>query len=202
MTEMAQNTLTRPELTMPSAEAEAIRAAYAQARVILEYGSGGSTVMAAEMPGKKVFSVESDKDWAKMMRAWFRDNPPAEDTEVDMIWSDVGPTKNWGYPKDTSEYMRYARYPLEVWDLPEFCQPDVVLIDGRFRPGCAVATALRTTKPLPVYVDDYKGRKAYHRIETYFGAPELIGRMARFDVEPMALPAEDLLGVIEMMIRP
>lgn len=42
---------------MPPAEAEALRMAYEEAEVILEYGSGGSTVVAAELPGKHVTSV-------------------------------------------------------------------------------------------------------------------------------------------------
>ncbi|KRS14352.1 hypothetical protein XM53_01065 [Roseovarius atlanticus] len=195
-------TISRPELTLPEAEAEVLRAAYAGADVILEYGSGGSTVMAGEMPGKRVFSVESDKDWALMMRGWFDENAPAKGTEVDVIWSDIGPTKEWGYPTAAEQYMRYPRYPLEVWDLPEFRQPDVVLVDGRFRTGCALATALRTERPVQLFVDDYKRRKQYHGIEKFIGAPRMTGRMAGFEVEPLTLPQSELLNVIEMMLRP
>ena len=60
----------RPVLTLPPAEAEALRAAYAIADVILEYGSGGSTALAAEMPGKTVFSVESDAAWLAGMQGF------------------------------------------------------------------------------------------------------------------------------------
>lgn len=187
---------------MPEEEAGVLRAAYAKADVILEYGSGGSTVMAADMPGKRVFSVESDKDWALMMRGWFEANPPNGNSEVDVIWSDVGPTKDWGYPQDTAHYMRYARYPLEVWGLKEFRQPDVVLVDGRFRVGCALATALRTTKPVQLFIDDYKRRKQYHKVEAFFGQPTLTGRMAGFTVNPMRLEPDRLLDTIEMMLRP
>ena len=72
----------RPELTMPEAEATILREHYARAQVILEYGTGGSTALASELPGKTVFAVESDKDWALMMRAWLEQNPPASGTEV------------------------------------------------------------------------------------------------------------------------
>ena len=98
--------------------------------------------------------------------------------------------------------MRYPRYALEVWELPEFRQPDVVLVDGRFRTGCAMATALRTTKPVKLLIDDYKRRKQYHVVEEFFGTPTMSGRMAGFEVEPMTLPPERLLNVIEMMLRP
>lgn len=197
-----QTPISRPEFTFPEAEADVLRDAYASADVILEYGSGGSTVMAAEKPRTRVFSVESDKGWAVMMRAWFEENPPAEGSQVDVIWSDIGETKQWGHPKDTTEYLRYARYPLSVWDLDEFEQPDVVLVDGRFRPGCAMATALRTQKPVRLFMDDYKKRKHYHRVEAYLGTPKMTGRMAEFEVAPMRFEAAQLVPLIEMMTRP
>ncbi|QYX55451.1 hypothetical protein K1T73_10050 [Roseovarius sp. SCSIO 43702] len=190
----------RPELTLPEAEAGRVRAAYEEARVILEYGSGGSTVMAGEMPGKRVFSVESDEDWAAMMQGWFDANPPR--SEVDVIWSDVGETKAWGYPKRADDYMKFARYPLGVWDLDEFEQPDVVLVDGRFRTGCAMATALRTARPVTLLFDDYAPRRQYHKVERLLGEPRYHGRLAEFEVRPLALDPADLLTTIEMMIRP
>lgn len=195
--------ISRPKLTLPEAEAAHLRAVYAAADVILEYGSGGSTVMAAEMPGKTVFSVESDKDWALMMRSWFVANPPAPGSDVDIVWADIGDTREWGHPKTHKHWDRYARYPLEVWVLEEFRQPDVVLVDGRFRAGCAMAAAFRTTRPVVVLVDDYKPRRKYHAIEEFLGAPKrLIGRMAEFEVTPMPVPADRLQTIIEMMTRP
>ncbi|MBV2361201.1 hypothetical protein KUH32_15665 [Thalassococcus sp. CAU 1522] len=187
---------------MPEPEAAVLRAAYARADVILEYGSGGSTVMAAEMPDKTVFSVESDRDWAQMMRGWFADNPPAAGTEIDIVWSDIGPTKDWGHPETDAEWRRYARYPLEIWDLREFRQPDVVLVDGRFRQGCALATAFRTRKPVDLFFDDYTNRDHYHVVEDYLGPPEITGRMAQFRVAPQPIPPERLLQVVKLMSRP
>ncbi len=198
----AQERIPRPELTLPEAEAELVRELYTAADVILEYGSGGSTVLAAQLPDKLVFSVESDLEWAQMMRGYLAQNPPAKGTEVDVIWSDVGPTKEWGFPRTAKAWDRYARYPLEVWDLKTFRAPDVVLVDGRFRVGCALATGFRTQKPVTLLFDDYQRRKQYHVVEDYFGTPSYTGRMARFEIIPMAVPAERLLQIVEMMSRP
>ena len=198
----AATTIARPELTMPEAEAALVRGVYAQSNVILEYGSGGSTVLASEMPGKMVFSVESDQAWSEMMKDWFAQNPPADGTVVDVIWADVGETKEWGTPVNNRAWRRFAEYPLGVWSLPEFRQPDVVLVDGRFRTGCAMATTFLTRKPVLLLVDDYKRRKFYHQIEEFLGAPRLTGRMAAFDVVPMAVPADRLLTIFNMMTRP
>ena len=175
-----------------------LRQAYAEAGEILEYGSGGSTVMASELPGKTIVSVESDADWAQMMRDWFSENPGQ--SAVEMVHADIGPTKEWGHPQDHSEWRRFPAYPLKVWD--RGIAPDVVLVDGRFRIGCALATAFRTAKPVTLLFDDYADRRAYARVEEFLGKPEVVGRMARFEVSPMPVPQDRLLRGIELICAP
>lgn len=199
---MTASLIERPELTLPAAEAVRVARAYADAEVILEYGSGGSTILAAELTGKTVFSVESDQSWATMMQDWFAQNPPAQSTRIEVIWVNIGETGAWGKPVNSGGWRHYAEYPLAVWQREDFRQPDVVLVDGRFRPGCAMATAFCTQKAVTLLVDDYKRRKGYHAIEEFLGAPRLIGRMAEFDVAPMPVPPDRLLPVIKMMMRP
>jgi len=194
--------IARPELTLPEAEAAHLRAACEDASAILEYGSGGSTVMAAEMPGKRIWSVESDEAWADMMRGWLTANPPATGTTVEVIWADIGPTEAWGHPANKSGYLRYARYPLGVWERADVT-PDLVLVDGRFRMGCALAAALHAPAPLRLLFDDYAPRRHYHRIEEFIGAPRrMVGRMAEFEVAPLTLAPRHLATAIEMMLRP
>ncbi len=199
---MTDAVLSPPELMLPEAEAQHLARAYAEADVILEYGSGGSTVLASELSGKTVISVESDQAWAVMMRDWFVQNPPAQGTRIDVIWVDIGETGDWGTPMNASGWRHYPDYPLAVWQREDFRQPDVVLVDGRFRPGCAMATAFCTRKPVTLLVDDYKRRSRYHVIEEFLGAPRLIGRMAQFDVAPTAVPPDRLLPIMKMMMRP
>jgi hypothetical protein len=195
-------TLSRPELTLPPEEAALLRDAYTSAEVILEYGSGGSTVMASEMPGKTVFSVESDRQWAEMMEGWFAAHPPVPGTTVEMIWSDIGPTKEWGHPVDHAEWKRFARYPLDVWQRKGFQQPQVVLVDGRFRQGCALAAAFLSKAPLDLYFDDYAQRTHYHKVEEILGQPDITGRMAHWHVTPQPIPPERLAWIIKLMQNP
>ncbi len=196
----APTTIARPELTFPEGEADLVRAEYGRADVILEYGSGGSTVMAGDMVGKHVTSVESDKAWAKMMEGWFAANPPQ--SPVRMVHHDIGPTREWGHPKTAQGWKRYPGYALRVWDHRKFRQPDVVLVDGRFRVGCALAVAYRTQKPVVVLFDDYVQRDQYHEVEEFLGQPEITGRLARFEITPQAVPAERLLRIVQLLSRP
>ena len=79
----------RPELTFIPEVGALVRKHYEDANVILEYGSGGSTVMASEMPGKSIYTVESSRVWSKMMRAWFEREQPPSMPNMDRRWCEL-----------------------------------------------------------------------------------------------------------------
>lgn len=189
----------RPILTMPAAEAEHLRQSYGAAEVILEYGSGGSTVFAAEQAGKTIFAVESDKKWLAMLQGYFADHPPL--ATVHLHHGDIGPTRSWGYPKTSETFLNWPRYPITIWDLPDFVHPDLVLIDGRFRPACFLTTLFRIKRPVTVLWDDYIDRPEYFLVEDFAKPVSLTGRMARFEIAPMSIPPERLLGIVQSFLR-
>ena len=183
-------------LTFPDAEAELLRRHCARARVILEYGAGGSTRLAAGMPGKLVLSVESDRDFAIGLQREI--DAAALPSPAIVRYVDIGPTGAWGRPVDATHWERFHRYPLAIWDEPFFRHPDVVLIDGRFRPACLAATCMRITRPVTVLFDDYVERTAYHVVEKLAVPVETVGRMARFELAPGAVSAEATSALIGM----
>ncbi len=191
-------------LTFPEAEAAHLRAAQGHARVILEYGTGGSTWMAAEQPGKLVLGVESDRDWALRLQAALDRGWLAGDLASGGIVHhvDIGPTGAWGRPRDARAWARFHRYPLEIWDQPFFRHPDLILIDGRFRPACLATACLRITRPVTVLFDDYTDRPAYHAVERFARPARCIGRMAEFHLTPGQVPQADLGRVIDLFARP
>lgn len=188
-----------PVLTLPPAEVAAVTEAYRTARVILEYGSGGSTVLAAGMADKTVFSVESDRSWSEGLADYFVAHPPK--ARVVLHHADVGPTGKWGTPKSTEAHERFHLYPLEVWDRTDFLHPDVVLIDGRFRTACFLATLYRITRPVRVLWDDYADRTAYHEVEHLAKPVAMHGRMAEFHLTPTMVATADLGWVIAQFTR-
>jgi len=188
-----------PALSFPPAEAELLRSTYGITRVILEYGSGGSTILASEQPGKLIFSVESDRNWSIRLQAEIdaRDLPsPAHLCHVD-----IGPTGDWGRPVSSDAWTRFHRYPLAIWDEPFFRQPDVVLIDGRFRPACFMAVLLRTRKPVTVLFDDYTTRPVYHSVEAFLTPSEIVGRVAVFEVSPRNWDASESTALMDHFFR-
>jgi hypothetical protein len=173
------------ELTFAPKERRFLVRHYEAAETILEYGSGGSTVLAAKL-GRRVFSVESDQDWATRMAT----HVATISDKAQVHWADVGVTGPWGVPMKPREFRKFHGYALSVWDRPDFVEPDLVLIDGRFRASCLVAVLMRATKPVTVLFDDYLKRRYYHGVERLARKEEMVGRMARFTVTPGAIPPD------------
>lgn len=188
--------LIEPEFSFPVEEAREIRATYSRAQVILEYGSGGSTMAASRMKNKLIFAVESDPLWAqRVQQAIDARNLPSP---AILYPVDIGPVGLWGRPVDTRDWKRFYDYPSRIWDEPFFRHPDVVLIDGRFRAACLAVTLMKITRQVTVLFDDYAQRPAYHVVEELVGAPRMVGRMAIFQISPASN-----LGALdpELMIR-
>lgn len=191
----SQALMQEPEVTFPEDVAVYLKKIYSQASVILEYGSGGSTLIAARMPNKSVISVENDARWAKDMQAWIAS---AELPSRPVIYPvDVGETGKWARPKNARAWKRFHTYPLKVWDESFFQEPDVILIDGRFRIACFVTAYLRASKPMIVLFDDYLDRAHYHVVERLVAPTEFVGRMARFDLRPLTeVPRSELTWLV------
>ncbi|WBU55825.1 glycosyltransferase family 2 protein [Paracoccus sediminicola] len=174
------------ELTLPPQEAAMLRSSLKEGGIVLEYGSGGSTFEALGAGASKVFSVESDAEWAKRI-----DESLAAQFEKDrfrVIHADIGPTKEWGKPANRKSFLKYHLYAHGVWDLEDFREPDLILIDGRFRASCFATAAMRLTRPAKVLFDDYANRNHYHWVEKICPVAEMAGRMAVFHLEPTEIP--------------
>ena len=179
---------------------DGVAAHLSAADVILEFGVGVSTVMAAEMAGKTITSVETDQFWVVSSNEWFEQNTGK--SKPDIIWANISQTKAWSCPKTEKHWKDYAKYSLEIWSLEGLPDPDVVLVDGRFRAGCILSTAFQTRKPTRVLVDDYEHRPSYPAVEKTADAPRLIGRMAEFEITLTPIPARHLLEIITPMQDP
>src|SRR5690625_2307269 len=195
-----ENAMSPPELTFPSAEAEFLKKVYERAQVILEYGSGGSTALAAALPGKFVFSVESDPRFLCRLNTYLMQLRSGGRTITYHV--DIGPVGKWGRPTDSSGWQQYPGYARAIWQEDFFLQPDTVLIDGRFRVACFLACAALTRTPLTVLFDDYTPRREYHAVERVSSPIDRIGRMAVFQVQPGSLDADALLDFLPYFYDP
>jgi hypothetical protein len=169
-------------MTLPAAEAAVVDRCYHAARVILEYGSGGSTVHASRMMDKLIFSVESDPVWAMDLQQ--RIDKASLPSPALIYPVNIGPTGLWGRPFNDSHWQKFHCYPAAIWAEPWFRHPDVILIDGRLRAACFALAFLRITRPVTVLFDDYTGRPSYHVVEQLAAPVRVTGRMAEFRIVP------------------
>ncbi|WP_429127332.1 hypothetical protein [Aeromonas media] len=190
------------ELTFSPPCAEYIERTYAKHEVILEYGSGGSTLLAAKR-GKQVITTETDPRWLLELMGAYREQKLPGD--IIPIWSDIGETKEWGYPIDESQFKHWPDYSQRPW---RYChehqlKPDLILIDGRFRVASFLTTCINVSKTTTVLFDDFVEREHYHFVKQLFEPVQIIGeRMAVFKVRPKKVSSHLLLENMHYFLDP
>lgn len=147
-----------------------------------EWGSGLSTLYVANQPNKStVFSVETDPDWVKKVSE-------AKGLDIERIrfrYVDMGQVQGWGRPIGCSkiaDVWKYSSAPFE-----QAHEPDLILIDGRFRVHCFLETLLRAQKGTRVIFDDYANRPWYHIVENFISPKHIIGGQSLFEVDTRLL---------------
>jgi hypothetical protein len=198
---MKPQAVLEPVVTLPPGVQDFVTSQYAAARTILEYGSGGSTVIAARA-GARTFTVESDAEWGRNVERWLAENRLA--ATVTLHYADIGPTRNWGRPerKRLGHTLKYLRYPASVWDRPDFIHPDVILIDGRFRVACFLEAMIRVERPTRLLFDDYAGREYRETVERFQTPDRMVDRMAVFELEPRPLSALERVQTLRARLDP
>ncbi|MDR5907346.1 glycosyltransferase [Franzmannia qiaohouensis] len=183
------NSVAEKELELPehsfSAECEKyLLRCYENASVILEYGTGASTLLASRMLGKHIYGVENDFNWAERMKVIFNHPSFCCSSSPHIYHVDIGKTGAWAKPLDKKLWESFPDYPMRIWDEPWFEDPDVVLIDGRLRTACFLTILLKARKKTTVLFDDYRDRTYYHVVEKLLKPVDFIDRMAVFEIFP------------------
>jgi hypothetical protein len=147
-------------------------------RLFLEFGSGGSTILANTLAVPSI-TVESDRFYGAAVR-----NAMRNVDRTKMVIPKMGITGRWGMPFffKRAKGPRYVTAPFELLD-ESF--PDFILVDGRYRVGCALESARRAHMKgsiAELMLDDYDDRPFYHVLESYLGPPKRIGRAAVFAI--------------------
>jgi len=157
----------------------------ASAGSYLEFGSGGSTVLAAKA-GIPFVVVESDPVFLKAVRKKLIALEAFDPRMQTFVHADIGLTEAWGAPvmhgPTPQRVARWRRYPEAPWStLTHLPGPYLVLVDGRFRAACALQAAkFLSGRAGEVLIDDYVDREYYHGVEEYLDLVETAGRMALF----------------------
>lgn len=164
---------------MPDVAVSALSERLKSAKCYLEYGSGGSTVLAADLDVPRIISVDTNAEWFDKVRASIG---AGYGGELETFYVDIGPTKKWGYPASNSSFQKWPKYFFEPWRhiRDSGLTPDLVLIDGRFRVSCFLASLVYAEVGTTLLFDDYTNRKHYHAVERLLKPINHYDRMAEF----------------------
>lgn len=172
-----------PELpAMPPACIEFMQDRLAASDCFLEYGAGGSTRLAARLNVRSIYSVESDAAFMQAVEDSVKRQGETR-SRLHTLVQNIGATGEWGYPLDSRNADKWPEYPLAVWDLirKNGDSPDLILIDGRFRPACMLASILHARVGATIVLDDYVGREErYGVVMRYAEFSGYLDRMAIF----------------------
>jgi hypothetical protein len=146
-------------------------------RNYLEFGSGGSTVRAAESVSGKIVSIDSSQQW---LQAVHDAMPPSTRTRTSLVHIDIGPVGEWGHPIVRGDAATWARYSLAIWETVDGGTFDLFLIDGRFRVACFAETVRHASPNAVILVHDYVGRPQYHVMESIARRVTIVDQLALF----------------------
>jgi len=168
---------------MPAEEVELLTKSLELASCFLEYGAGGSTILAGSIGVKHIYSVESDRAFLKNVESRLRSVSPNCDFRE--VYVNIGDTGRLGKPTGFERVQNWPKYSSFVWSVlmgSDNPLPDLVLVDGRFRVSSFLCSYYFSSPGTVILFDDYFERQRYHVVEDILVPIARAGRMAKFVV--------------------
>lgn len=123
--------------TLGRAELEFFREHLQPGMAYGEFGVGGSTVLAALAPVRRMVAVDSDPLWLRRVAGHLAVRRGVEEGFVTLLQGDIGMVREQGYPvTPPADGAAYFDAPWTRWSE----MPEMVFLDGRYRLGCAIAS--------------------------------------------------------------
>ncbi|MFH5926771.1 hypothetical protein [Roseomonas xinghualingensis] len=155
-----QDALSIPTPHMSDAEFRLFESVLRCAHSYVEFGTGGSTCLAASLVGGSIISVDSSLEWLDQVAKACASRPGW--TQPRLIHADIGPVGEWGRPADPATQDLWPRYHEAPWSIPGTETADLYMVDGRFRVACALQVLLRCRWDALLVMHDFSSRRGYH----------------------------------------
>ncbi len=173
-------------------------------RRYLEFGVGGSTLLAIRSGLESVVAVDSDPDW---VAATLR-NPEIDAAvrvgRADIRHADIGPVTQWGYSGGSEHVENWPTYIATAWDAwsQRNEMPDLVFVDGRFRVACCLSVILlaaadpELTRNLRLVLHDVgPDRSYYDEVFRFFDIVESVNTLRVMRIKP-DVPCSQVMSVL------
>jgi len=151
------------QVAMTDGEVAVLRECFSKAASLVEFGSGGSTLLAVRSTSlRRIWSVESDPAWLARLRGEADIVGAERDGRLTLVHADIGAVGPFGYPVDEARRATWPGYHQDVWRDPATLETDLVLVDGRFRVACALQAVARCRPHTVILFHDFWNRTPYH----------------------------------------
>jgi hypothetical protein len=147
------------------------------AKNYFEFGCGGSTVYIGKKTKASIYTVDSNKHWLNTVR-----DKLGKRKNITYKHIPLGELGVYGHPVDPSKKHLWPQYSGALEESGFL--PDVVLIDGRFRPACILKTirySLANDISPKIMVHDCE-RGAYRLTYKYLTSYATAEKLCVFDV--------------------
>jgi hypothetical protein len=131
----------------------------------VEFGCGGSTVLAVNHVSDSVISTDSSQERLDRVAAECRG--VAGRLQPKLVLADIGPTGDWGRPIDDSCRDRWPTYARRIWQEEGAADADLFLVDGRFRVACFLEILARCRSDALVMIHDFSVRREYFAVREF-----------------------------------
>ncbi|WP_040674709.1 MULTISPECIES: hypothetical protein [unclassified Nitrobacter] len=158
-------------------------------RIYVEFGTGGSTVVASQHVQSSILSVDSSREWLDQVRTACASSR----TRPELIFVDIGQTGEWGFPADASTKSRWPDYHSAIWKMPHSAAADLYFVDGRFRVACFAQIVLHCGPNAIIGIHDFTSRPKYHCVREIAREIATAGDISFFRPLPEKKIAEAIL---------
>lgn len=185
-----------PKPAMSPARIQALTAQLQRAQTYLEFGMGGSTILAAQTGVPNIVSTDSSPEWIANVQNNIK-KTNTRSTSIQLLHADLGEIGDWGHPKGSEKLFNWPSYFHGPWKLlrARNMSPDTVLIDGRFRVACFLYSLINLQPGARIMWDDYTPRPEYHVVEAILKPYQVIDELAFFEV-PAVVDARPVMAML------
>jgi len=161
-----------------------------------EFGAGGSTVVALMRKNiKQIHTIEGARDWVDILKERKDVSSAIAGGRMKLVYADIGPVKEWGYPTGTTGQAKYPEYSGKSAERTDGVHFDLIFVDGRFRVACllkALKRAPDSERNVKVFaIHDYTVRDYYHIVERFVRPVKTVDTLnvfqAKADINEAAL---------------
>jgi GT2 family glycosyltransferase len=177
----------------------------------MEFGMGGSTLLAARCAQREIVAIDSDLRWVRKVMEQPAVAAAIRAGRASLLHADLGPLGEWGFPSDESRIAKWPDYIRLAWMEWEAKQqrPGLVFVDGRFRLACclSVLAALGSWRAVGesprVLLHDFNGaRPFYQTVMDFFDDEEVVGTLHLLRPRPDASPLGALAAMLGALADP